>query len=41
MELLNFVVPPAISEVKKIDPEYYDIHSKMPQFMVFLARKPA
>jgi SAM-dependent methyltransferase len=41
LELLDFVEPPVIPEFKAVDPEYYDIHSRIPQFMIFVVRKQA
>lgn len=39
--LLDFVEPSVVPEVKEIDSEYYAIHSKIPQFMVFIVRRQA
>lgn len=41
LELLDFVEPPVLPAVKEVDSEYFDVHSKIPQFMVFVAKKPA
>lgn len=38
-ELLDFVEPQPIPKTKELDKEYWDIHSKIPQFMIFVARK--
>jgi ubiquinone/menaquinone biosynthesis C-methylase UbiE len=39
LELLNFVEPAPASEVRQSDPAYWEIHSKIPQFMIFVLRK--
>jgi SAM-dependent methyltransferase len=39
LSLVNFVEPKPIPETETIDKEYWDIHSKIPQFMIFILRK--
>lgn len=39
LELAEFQEPLPTNETKQIDPEYWDIHSKIPQFMIFVVRK--
>lgn len=41
LELIDFVEPAAIPEAKELDPEYWAIHSKIPQFMIFVMQKPS
>lgn len=40
LELIDFVEPTTIPETKDLDPEYWAIHSKIPQFMIFVVQKP-
>ncbi|HJP96230.1 MAG TPA: methyltransferase domain-containing protein [Candidatus Saccharimonadales bacterium] len=40
LEFLDFVEPPALPEAKQVDPDFYNVHTKIPQFMIFVARKP-
>lgn len=37
--LLDFVEPQPVPETKDIDAEYWEIHSKIPQFMIFVLQK--
>lgn len=37
--LVDFVEPKAIPETEKVDPDYWSIHSKIPQFMIFIVQK--
>jgi ubiquinone/menaquinone biosynthesis C-methylase UbiE len=39
LELLDFVEPKVLADVKKVDSDYYDIHSKIPQFMIFVVKR--
>lgn len=41
LELLDFVEPAAIPETKEVDVDCYAIHTKIPQFMIFVVRKQA
>lgn len=41
LELLDFVEPNVAPQAKEVDAEYYNIHSKIPQFMIFVTRKTA
>jgi len=38
-QLLAFEEPQPIPETQEIDPDYWVIHSKIPQFMIFVIRK--
>jgi len=38
-ELVDFVEPKAIPETERIHPEYAAIHSRIPQFMIFVIQK--
>jgi len=38
-ELLDFIEPKPDAKVRTLDPEYYAIHSKIPQVMIFVAEK--
>lgn len=37
--LVDFIEPAPTPETKRIDPEYWAIHSKIPQFMIFVIQK--
>lgn len=39
LELIDFVEPATTPETKELDPEYWAIHSKIPQFMIFVVQK--
>ncbi len=39
LELIDFIEPIPIDELKQADPDYWNIHSKIPQFMIFILQK--
>ena len=38
-QIVDFLEPKPIEEVKKIDPEFYEIHQRLPLFMIFELEK--
>ena len=39
LKLIDFVEPATTPETEELDPEYWMIHSKIPQFMIFVMQK--